>query len=307
VLAHALERPPQQLAEIRTRLGVLPPEEPNASARDLVSYLFGVTLGRWDVRYGCDRSHVSAGPSPFDPVRLCPPGMLVGDNGLPARVTPAGYPLELPSERLLLDQPGHQWDIEARLIAASRLVFHDADVVVAELLKILRQRSIRDHVRRGFFREHLARYSKSRRKAPIYWPLYIPSGTWGMWVYAPTLARETLFAVARAAADRLDGAEAEIHRLQRERAIGGAGRSARDVADALAFEEQLAEELRRFRREAVRIAGLGWDPDLDDGIILCAAPLADLFPAWKDAATARNEIKAGKYPWATVSRWADQL
>jgi hypothetical protein len=79
------------------------------------------------------------------------------------------------------------------------------------------------------------------------------------------------------------------------------------VANALEFEEQLAEELRQFRDEAERIAGLGWEPDLDDGIILCAAPLADLFPAWRDAAAARREIEAGKYPWATVSRWVDQL
>ena len=128
-----------------------------------------------------------------------------------------------------------------------------------------------------------------------------------MWVYAPALRRETLFAIARHAAQRLDHAEAEIRRLVRERESGGAGRSDRAVANALAAEESLAEELRRFRDEAERIAGLGWEPDLDDGIILCAAPLADLFPAWRDAAAARRDLKAGKYDWATVARWADQL
>jgi hypothetical protein len=121
------------------------------------------------------------------------------------------------------------------------------------------------------------------------------------------LARETLFAIAKAATDRLDAAETEIRLLQRELDSGGAGRSVREVANALDSEEQLAEELRRFRDEAERIAGLGWEPDLDDGIILCAAPLASLFPAWKEASGARREIKAGKYPWATVSRWANQL
>ena len=307
VLAHALERPPRQLAEVRTQLGVLPPEEPNASAKDVISYLLGVTLGRWDVRRDRDYSTALTTASPFDAVRVCPPGMLVGDNGLPVREAPPDYPLESPPERLLLDEAGHRWDIEARMIVASRLLFRDADAVVTELLRIVGQRSVRSHLRRGFFKEHLSRYSKSRRRAPIYWPLYVPSGNWGVWVYAPMLSRETLFAIARVATDRLSGAEAEIRRLQRERDAGGVGRSPREVADALESEERLAEELRGFRDEAERIAGFGWDPDLDDGIILCAAPLADLFPAWKDAATARNEIKAGKYPWATVSRWADQL
>ncbi|HVL64212.1 MAG TPA: hypothetical protein VM573_03470, partial [Actinomycetota bacterium] len=59
--------------------------------------------------------------------------------------------------------------------------------------------------------------------------------------------------------------------------------------------------------EADRIAGLGWEPDLDDGIILCAAPLADLFPAWPDAAKERENLRAGKYPWASVAAFADKL
>jgi hypothetical protein len=307
VLAHALERPPRQLAELRAQLGVLPPGEPCGSARELLSYLLGLALGRWDVRFGRDWSGAFPTLSPFDPIPLCPPGMLVGDDGSPVRETPPEYPLELPLGRLLLDEPGHRWDIEGRMIAASHLIFPGADGVVAELLRIVGQRSIRDYLRRSFFKEHLSRYSKSRRKSPIYWPLYVSSGAWGVWIYAPTLSRETLFAVARAAADRLDAAETEIRRLQRERNAGGAGRTRREVTEALASEEQLAEELRRFRQEAERIAGLGWEPDLDDGIILCVAPLADLFPAWKDAGDARKEIKAGEYPWATVSRWAGQL
>jgi hypothetical protein len=135
----------------------------------------------------------------------------------------------------------------------------------------------------------------------------VPSGAWGVWVYAPAFSRETLFAVVRTAAGRLDAAEAEIRRLRRERDAGGAGRSAREVVTLLEAEENLAEELRRFRDDAERIAGLGWEPDLDDGIVLCAAPLATLFPAWRDAATARDELRAGGYSWATVSRWAGQL
>jgi hypothetical protein len=135
----------------------------------------------------------------------------------------------------------------------------------------------------------------------------VPSGTWGIWAYAPTLTREGLFAITRAATNRFDAAEAEIRRLRLERQAGGAGRSARQVAAALESEERLAGELAHFRDEADRIAGLGWEPDLDDGIILCAAPLAGIFPAWRGVAVARDEIRTGKYPWASVSRWAGKL
>jgi hypothetical protein len=69
----------------------------------------------------------------------------------------------------------------------------------------------------------------------------------------------------------------------------------------------LGEELRRFQEEADRIAGLGWTPALDDGLILCAAPLAELLPTWPDVSKARDELRQGKYVWASVSKWADRL
>lgn len=121
------------------------------------------------------------------------------------------------------------------------------------------------------------------------------------------LTRETLYAVALEAGRRERLAADAIARLQREQHEGGTGRSARNVADELDAEERLGEELRRFRLEAERIAGLGWEPSLDDGIILCAAPLADLFPAWPGAKAARAELREGMYSWATVAAWADRL
>ena len=126
-------------------------------------------------------------------------------------------------------------------------------------------------------------------------------------MYAPMLTRETLYAVASEARRRERLAGEAVTRLQREQHEGGVGRSARRVSEELDSEEKLAEEVRRFRIEAERVAGLGWEPDLDDGIILCAAPLADLFPAWPAAKTARADLRKGKYEWANVAVWADQL
>ena len=166
---------------------------------------------------------------------------------------------------------------------------------------------LRDHVRKYFFKDHLRRYTKSRRKAPIYWPLYLPSGT-GVFGCTPRRSpRETLFAIEAAATARLNAAGSEISRLRSELRNGRGGRAPRQLADLLEAEQHLADELRSFRDEAARIAALGWVPDSDDGIVLCAAPLADLFPAWADARKERQNLRAGKYPWATVAKWADAL
>lgn len=283
-------------------LGDIPPW-----SERLLSYLVGVAFGRWDVRVALDSSAATPLPDPFEPLPANPPGMLVDDQQRPASKAPARYPVDLLTEGILVDSPGETWDIHARLVAAAVPLFENPEDACYQAARALGKKTARQYLQKQFFKDHLRLYSKGRRRAPIYWPLYAPSGAWGVWVYAPKLRRETLFAITRAAGERLDQAEAEIRRLLRERESGGAGRSDRDVANALDAEENLAEELRRFRDEADRIASLGWEPDLDDGIILCAAPLADLFPAWRGAAVARDEIRAGKYPWATVSKWADQL
>jgi hypothetical protein len=305
VLAHVFKRHPATLVETRKRLGLLPPEEPKQSAEDLLSYLVGCALGRWDVRIGRDPSRAPPQPDPFDPVPICSPGMLVCDDGMPARAAPNDYPLELPPDRVLLDEAGHRWDIAAAVRRAAEVLFDDPDTILEEVQRIL-GRDLRRYLRRDFFRSHLSRYSKSRRKAPIYWYLSVPSREWGLWVYAPSVSREMLYAVVREARRKEAALSESVTRLRADEAKA-TGRDRARLARQLDAEESLLEELKTFRAEAERVAQLGWQPDLDDGMILCAAPLADVFPAWPDAYAERESIRASEYPWAAVSHWADKL
>lgn len=307
ILCHALAVAPRSVVRARRASGLVARGQLNQLADDVFSYLVGVAFGRWDLRIGRDPSLAPTLGGLLDPASACPPGMLVGSDGMPMARFSVGYVYEFSPLRLLVDEPGHSWDIESVVLRAAEALFDDTDSTVAEVLEILGRRSVRDYLRRQFFKDHLSRYSKSRRKAPIYWPLTVPSKNWGVWVYAPMLTRETLYAVASEAGRRERLAGEAISRLGREQHEGGAGRPTRKVAEELDKEEKLAEELRRFRTEAERIAGLGWEPDLDDGIILCAAPLADLFPSWPDAKRARTDLRNGKYEWATVATWADRL
>ena len=139
----------------------------------------------------------------------------------------------------------------------------------------------------------------------------------GLTAWAAGVARERLFlsaislmeleVAATEAARRQRLAVDAIARLQREQEQSAPSRPARKVAEELDTEEKILEELRIFRAEAERVAGLGWEPDLDDGLVLCAAPLAGLFPAWPDAKKARDELRKGRYQWATVAHWAGEL
>ncbi len=225
---------------------------------------------------------------------------------MPPSAPPEGYPVSLPDNRILVDEPGHLSDIEAAVVRAGEIYLQESGVA-SQLALDVGRKTLRDYFRKQFFKDHLIVYTAGARKAPIYWPLTVPSKNWGVWVYAPAFTRDTLFTVSNEARRRERLAGEAISRLQREQQEGGAGRSSRRVTEELDREEKLAEELRRFRAEAERIAGLGWEPDLDDGIILCAAPLADLFPFWPDAKKARTDLRNGKHEWSTVAAWADRL
>lgn len=207
---------------------------------------------------------------------------------------------------LLLDQVGHPLDLTDRFLR----VVERTDLggaVEHSLRSVARGRSARSYVTRDFFKQHLAIYSMSRRRAPIYWQLQVPSKAWGVWLYYPRLSRETLFAVVKETEQRQRLAQQQSAHLEREFETGGGGRKASELSAALDAERGLAVELEAFRTEAERIANLGWEPDLDDGAVLNAAPLAGLFPAWKDAAVHRQALRAGKHSWATVARFAERL
>ena len=57
-------------------------------------------------------------------------------------------------------------------------------------------KKLRDYFRKpgngGFWMEHVKRYSKSRRKAPIYWYLRSAKGNYGLWLYHHRLDKDIL-------------------------------------------------------------------------------------------------------------------
>lgn len=45
----------------------------------------------------------------------------------------------------------------------------------------------------GFFADHLKRYSRSSRRAPIYWPISTTSGSYTLWLNYLSLTSQTLY------------------------------------------------------------------------------------------------------------------
>ena len=77
--------------------------------------------------------------------------------------------------------------------------------------------SIADYLAKptGFFADHLSRYSKSGRKAPIYWPLSSESGSYTLWLYYPRLSDQTLYACVNEHIDpKLAEVDGDLRRFQ---------------------------------------------------------------------------------------------
>ncbi len=280
----------------------------------LVSWTLGVACGRFDLRLATGQRAAPAAPGPFDPLPVCPPGQLQNAQGLPAGVDdlPAAYPVDIPWDGILVDDPGHERDLATRSRAVFDIVFADgADGTWREAAEILEGRGndLRAWFARSFFADHIKRYSKSRRKAPIYWQLATPSASYSVWLYYHRFTRDTLYKVLNdSVTPKLQHEERKLMGL----AQGAGGTPTASQRKEIAEQEGVVEEVRAFREEVARVAPL-WNPDLNDGVIINFAPLWRLVPqhrAWqKECKDCWDKLAAGDYDWSHLAMhlWPERV
>ncbi|MCU9849314.1 BREX-1 system adenine-specific DNA-methyltransferase PglX [Defluviimonas sp. WL0024] len=251
---------------------------------DLLAWSSGVAFGRFDWRLATGEREAPPEPDPFDPLPAKSPGMLPdGDAPLHAH---AG---------ILVDDQGHPHDLP-------RLIEEVLSRVDAEI-----PGDVRRWLQRDFFKLHLKQYSKSRRKAPIYWPLSTASGDYTLWLYYPDLTDQTLFtAVNDFLEPKLQHLESELSALRRK----GQGRTS---AEEREFEklQTLQEELTDLRDTLLQLAPT-YKPNHDDGVQITAAPLWRLFrhtPWQKVLKDTWEKLEAGDYDWAhlAMTYWPERV
>lgn len=283
-------------------------------AESVVSESLGVAFGRWDIRYATGEQTAQELPDPFASLPVCPPGQLQNAQGLPARPedVPASYPVRIAWAGILVDDPNHPLDIERRIHEVVEIIWKDrADAIEREACEILGIKTLRDYFRRatGFFADHVKRYSKSRRQAPIYWPLSTASGSYTLWIYYHCLTDQTLFTCVKDFVDpKLAGVTKDLGRLRTELQKGGGGKQQQELESLIDLEQ----ELREFRDELLRLTKLPYKPNLNDGVMISACPLWKLFrlPKWqKDLKACWEALADGDYDWAHLAYaiWPDRV
>ncbi len=257
---------------------------PIDQAAGLLSWALGVAFGRFDWCLVTNERAAPAEPEPFDPLPAKSPGML-----------PDGAEPFHAHSGILVDDQGHPHDL-ARL---AEEVLVRVDVTVPE--------DVRRWLQRDFFAFHLQRYSKSRRKAPIYWPLATAAGSYTLWIYYPSLTSQTLYtAINDFVEPKLKQVGDDVTTLRNK----GAARSRQDerqFESLQAFELELIE----LHDTLLRFAST-YKPNHNDGVQISAAPLWPLFrhkPWQKVLKDTWAKLEKGDYDWAhlAMNYWPERV
>ncbi len=259
--------------------------EPEAPPIDsLLTWAAGVAFTRFDWRLATGERAVPIEPEPFDALPAKSPGML--PDGAEPFHAHAG---------ILVDDQGHPHDL-ARLIEE---VLTRVDIAAPD--------DVRRWLQREFFGFHLPRYSKSRRKAPIYWPLSTTSGSYTLWVYYPSLTSQTLYTAIN------DFIEPKLKQVGVDvTALRNKG-SARTRDDERQFEALQAFELELIElRDTLLKLAPTYKPNHDDGVQISAAPLWPLFrhkPWQKVLKDTWAKLEKGDYDWAhlAMNYWPERV
>jgi hypothetical protein len=273
------------------------------TARSLVSLGVGLALGRFDVRRFADRAPEGSPLGAFDvapftllrssqrecyPLKLPPSGMLVVDRADPDV-----------ADRQIGDALAHVWPGAAP----------DA---LTQLLGVLRAVHLTNYLSdlgpSGFYADHARRYSKGRRRAPLYTWLGTTSGAFGVFLLTPAATEDTLFILRTdILAPRLARAERAAESARSD--VGETGTAS--TRSALAEAENLVAELRAFASELDRVIPL-WAPNVDDGVVVSVSPFFRLIPHRESRAKAETtwkELCDGDLNWSRLAMrlWPERV
>jgi len=266
-------------------------------ARQWVSYAVGVALGRF---------------APGEPGGL-------GRGAFPEQVN-AELRGRIDPDGVMVLQKGHPDDLAARVIHILAAIHGESEAERLIRTAAGGHGELRDRLEAyllgPFFKAHVRQY----RKRPVYWLLQSPKQRYSVYLFHERATDQTLALIQgnRYLGGRIFQLRQQLEDTSR-RAEAASGREktalkrraaelAEELADLEAFDKAITETNSEPVVDAKgRPAQAKWVPELDDGVLLNAAPLYRLTPAWKkadaklDPAKAWEALRKGEYPWARTA------
>lgn len=257
-------------------------------AQEIVMELVGMAFGRWNTAYAKGEQAIPEFGDVFDALPFMPVVSL-GEAACPAQ-------LDVPTDGILTNNSDSSLCLATHVREVMHWLWADrADDMEYELCQLIGCKSLQAYLASptGFFDYHFKRYTKSRRKAPIYWLLASEDGTVDYWVYYPKLSKNTLPQL--------------IIRLREQQEQLRTRLNA-----ALAAHDKTQESQTRAEQEQVegmmdelnRILAAGYVPNHDDGVPVTAAPLLHLAASrpWRVECEKNMELlEKGDYDWSHLA------
>ena len=269
---------------------------------EIISNIIGISFGRWDIRSIINPENTTDLLDPFEPLPSTP---VISLGSIPK-----DYPIQIPTNGILV---GNHSDSNSLLKAINNVIYKiwpaSSHNITNELIEIGKIDSLEQFISNpnGFFDFHYKRYTKSRREAPIYWPISTSSGSYTVWLYYPKLTDQTLVSVINNYLQpKIDDVKNQIKPLEINSNLDNKG--LKELAALKDFEHELEE----MKKELLRITALPYKPNHDDGVLITAAPLFNLFrhAKWrKSTEDCWKELEKGEYDWAHLaySIWPDRV
>ena len=197
----------------------------------LVSYLWGIAIGRWRAD---SVEHPQA----------------LSDSAPPTQPATTGQEVR---QQIIADDPGQLSDVVTLIEAALVKVFPDDHHGGLDQIEKHLGTNLRQWIARSFFSKHRATYSGFGRSSPVYWQLGIASGRYSVWLFIHAVTKDTLFRVQDDyVAPKLAHEQRQLNLL---RANAGGNSTAKQKKD-IEEQEELVGELQTLLGEVKRVAPL---------------------------------------------------
>lgn len=257
-------------------------------AQEIVMELVGMAFGRWNTAYAKGEQAIPEFGGVFDALPFMPV-VSQGEAACPAQ-------LDVPTDGILTNNSDSSLCLATHVREVMHYLWADrADDMEYELCQLIDCKSLQAYLASptGFFDYHFKRYTKSRRKAPIYWLLASEDGTVDYWVYYPKLSKNTLPQL--------------IIRLREQQEQLRTRLNAALAAHDKTQEPQIRaeqEQVEGMMDELNRILAAGYVPNHDDGVPVTAAPLLHLAASrpWRVECEKNMELlEKGDYDWSHLA------
>ena len=283
-------------------------------AQEIVMELVGMVFGRWDADYATGKKTIPEFGDVFDALPFMPVVSLQNESS--PNASGSGFPAReqnIPSKGTNNSQGGNtngayfsipedgilsmDADSPLSLTTHVRDVMHyiwdeRADDIEYELCQLIGCKNLQNYLESptSFFDYHFKRYTKSRRKAPIYWPLSSEDGSLTYWVYYPKLNQNTLHSLILKLRDENERLHSQI-----------AATTDKTQQTLLRGRQQQVEGMMD---ELNNIINAGYKPNHDDGVPVTSCPLVKLIAhrGWKQECTENwEDLQKGEYDWSHLA------